>query len=125
MRVASEQQDAAGRRKNEQDANQWFLDARPALFGPAQAHGGHQRGTRGDDLDLIALGIPLQRVGRNNAQPGDLCDRQVNEDDAALQHLLTQRHVRAQHQQARGECRPDNGPVDEVRHRPWPLSVER
>src|SRR5205814_537107 len=37
-------------------------------------------------------------------------DRKVNEDDAALEHLHAQRHVRRRDEQAGDECRPKDLP---------------
>ena len=74
---------------------------RPAPVRPGQeARPGERRRSRGQ-LHAEAVLIDAEVTGRDDAERGDLRDGQVNEDDAACQHLPPQRHVRGQHQQSR------------------------
>ena len=44
----------------------------------------------------------------DDPEAGHLRDGQVDEHDAARKHLLTERHVRENHQEAGNERRPQN-----------------
>ena len=55
------------------------------------------------DLHAPAFRLEAERVGGGHAEARDLRDGEVDEDDAAIEHLLAQRHMRRQHQQARRE----------------------
>jgi len=99
VRVAGEQQQASARRQHEQHADQRLLDLRPAALGPGQHQGSEQRRRQRRHLNRPALRLEPHRVRRNDANSGDLRDRQVDENDPAIEHLGAQRHVRGQHQQ--------------------------
>jgi hypothetical protein len=82
-------------------------------------------GERGDERGHLhgdALGLESHAVREQHAAAGDLCDREVDEDDAAREHLRAQRDVRRGHQQARGERGPEDGEVETRERHPSPLS---
>ena len=60
------------------------------------------------DLHRGALRLPAEAVGEDHAEPGDLRHREVDEHDAALEHLHAERHVRRGHEQAGDERRPQD-----------------
>ena len=100
------------RREDEHHADQRLLLLRRAPLGPGQQPRAEQgrrdgRGLHGD----AALG-QAERVGGDHAEPGDLRDREVDEDDAAVEHLHAERHVRREHQQAGDERRAEDAPVE-------------
>ena len=53
-----------------------------------------------------------QCIRRDHAEARDLRDGQVDEDDAAIQHLHAQGHVAGEHQQAREQRGPEDRNVD-------------
>jgi len=65
-------------------------------------------------------------VGGDHAEPGDLRDGQVDEDDAAVQHLHAQGDVGGEHQQPGDERRPQDAPVERAPvHRVPPAATSR
>ncbi len=53
------------------------------------------------------LGLPAQHVRCDHADTGNLRDRQVDEDDATIEDLHAQWHMRGEHEYAGHESRPD------------------
>ena len=117
MRVVGEQQDLRRGRQHEQDADQRFLHLGPPALGPGEQQRAAQRRGHGGELRRPARQLVAERVRRDHAERGDLRDREVDEHDAALQHLLPERHVREHYQQAGEQRRPQDAQVDcEVAH---------
>ncbi len=108
VRIVRQQQDAGGRGQHEHDADHRFLDLRPAPVGPVEDPRGDERGADGRDLHHEAACLPAHRVRGDDAEARDLRDREVDEDDAAAQDLLPERHVRAQHQHTGEKRRQDD-----------------
>ena len=73
------------------------------LVGPVKYPRGNKRCRNSGNLDHPAFRFPAHRIGGDDTESRDLCDRKIDKDDAASQYLGTQRHVRAQHQDARQE----------------------
>ena len=96
LRVVGEQQQRAGRREHEQRADQRLLEFRPVAVGPRQQPGAADRRDGGRDLHAPPAFVDAVPLREDHAERGDLRDRQVDEDDAAREHLLAQRHVRGQ-----------------------------
>ena len=57
----------------------------------------------------------IEAVGRDHAETRDLRDGQIDEHDAARQHLLSERHMRDRDQHARDQRRPQDAEVGEQR----------
>ena len=106
--VAGEQQDAEGGGENERHTDNRLLDLGPAFVGEVQDQRGKECGTDGGNLHHPAVRLPTERVGGDDAEAGYLCDRKVNEDDAAAQHLGAERHVRAEDERGSQERRNDD-----------------
>ena len=51
-------------------------------------------------------------MGENDAEAGNLRDREVDEDDAAIENLYAERHVRRGDEEPRHARRPENRPVE-------------
>jgi hypothetical protein len=49
--------------------------------------------------------LPAHQIGDDDAEPGDLGDRQVDEDDAALEHELPERNMGGEDEDAGQEGR--------------------
>ncbi len=84
VRIMAQQQQPAGRRQNEQDADLRFLHFRPALLGPGQQECAQHRSAAGGDLHQPALRIEIGHACDDDAKRGDLRNRQIDKDDAAL-----------------------------------------
>ena len=112
MRVFRQQQDAAGCGEHEQDAYQRFLLLRPAFFGPVQSCGSQQRSAYCGQLYGPDIVFPAQHARGQNAQSGDLGNRQVDKNNAPFQDFLPQWHVGAQYQQAGDDSRSEYRPVE-------------
>ena len=112
VRIVREQQQAAGRREHEQRADQRLLIIRPLAIGPGQQRAAEQRRDRGGDLDAVAVLVDADVLREDHAERGDLRDREIDEDDAAREHLLAERHVRRQHEQARDAGGPENAELE-------------
>src|SRR6185295_2684363 len=56
------------------------------------------------DLHRPALRLQAEAVGEDHAQARDLSDGEVDEHDAAAQHLYAERSMRGRDQQPRGKC---------------------
>ncbi len=112
VHVAREQQHAAGRTEDEHHADHRFLHLGPDALGPGQEQrAAERRGQRGD-LHGDAFGLEAEAVGEQHAAAGDLRDRQIDEHDAARQHLHAQRHVGRGHQQSGSERRQEDRQLD-------------
>ena len=82
-------------------------------LGPGQQQrAGQRRGAR-RELRAPPFDRQLETVGRDHAEPRHLRDGEVDEHDAAGQHLLSQRHVRNRHQHAGDQRRPQDAEVSE------------
>ncbi len=112
VRVVRQQQDARARCQHEQHADQRLLLLRHAVFGPGEQRGAEQRGTDRRRLHHQPLRAEPHGVGRDHAQARDLRDRQIDEHDAAVEHLPAQRHVRGQHQQPGEERQTEDREVE-------------
>jgi hypothetical protein len=108
VRVVGQQQDASSGRQHEYDADKRFLDFGPAPVSPVQDPCGDECSADGRDLHHEATCFPPHCVRGDNAESCDLSDREVDEDNAAAQDFLPERHVRTQHQQTGKECRDDD-----------------
>ena len=114
LRITGQQQDAGAGCEDEQHADQRFLLLRSAALGPGQQQSAEQRRADGSSLHRHpARGQPERHCG-DHAQAGDLRDRQVDKDDAALEHLRTERHVGGQHQQPGEQRRPEDADIERV-----------
>ena len=71
-----------------------------------------QRGGKRRDLHGHALGLEADAVGEQYAAPGDLRNRQIDEHDAAREHLHAERHVRQRDEESRDERRQQDGEID-------------
>ena len=109
MGIVCQQQDATTGRDDEQNADGRFLHVRPMSLGPGEEERTEQ--SRGDGRCLYgqALRFKAEQIGGDDAQASDLGDGKIDEDDAARQHLVAQRHVGAEHQQAGDKGRPEDG----------------
>jgi hypothetical protein len=79
---------------------------------PGQQPGAEQRRRDGGGLHRDAALGQAEGIGGDDAEAGDLGDREIDEDDAAVEHLLAERHVRRQHQQAGDQGRAEDAPVE-------------
>ena len=100
VHIAREQQHAAGRGEHEHDADDRLLHVGPAALGPRQQQRAGERGGECGDLHRDAPGVETEAIGEDDAAAGDLRDREVDEHDAAREHLRAERHVRRGHEQA-------------------------
>jgi hypothetical protein len=115
VRVVGEQDQLGAGGEDEHDADHRLLQlAHPALA-PQEERGRRQRRRNRADLHRPAVRFPAHRVRGDHPEPRDLSDRQIDEHDAALQHELSQRHVRRQHQNP-GEERGKQDRQLNVRH---------
>jgi hypothetical protein len=96
VRVFSQHQDPGGRSKYEARTYQGFLNFRPAFIRPVQDVSRDQCGGHRGNLHHEAFRFPPHRVCGDYAEPGDLCDCKINENDSTPQYLRAQRHVRTQ-----------------------------
>jgi hypothetical protein len=89
-----------------------FLHLRPVLLGPGEEQRAGER--RGERRRLHAQPVRLEAepVGEDHAQPRDLRHREIDEDDAAREHLDAERRVRRDDQQPGDERRPENAEVE-------------
>ena len=111
MWIVGEQQDLRGRRQHEQHADQRLLHFRPLALGPGQQQRGQQRRAYRRDLGHPALQFQPKIMRGDHADTGHLRDGEVDEDDTAGQHLLTERHMRGQHDQAGKQRRPQDAEI--------------
>ncbi len=112
--VARQQQHAAGRREHEHDADHRLLHVGEHALGPREKQRTAQRRGERGDLHGGAFRLEAQLVGEQHAAAGDLRDGQVDEHDAAREHLRAERHVSGRHQQPGGERRQQDRQVDGV-----------
>ncbi len=114
LRMTRQHQNAGGGGEDEDQADQRFLNVRPAALGPGQQHGaGTRRQARrklGNESAVVR--VEAGQAGHDDAQGSDLGDGQVDEDDAPAQHLRTKRHVGGEYQQAGDEGRRQQAPVE-------------
>ena len=110
--VAREQQQAAGGREDEHDADDGLLDVRPDLLRPSQEQ--RTAECRGERCDLHgnAFRLEAELVGEQHAAARHLRDREVDEDDAAGEHLHPERHVRRGDEHAGREGRQQDRELD-------------
>ena len=99
--VAGQEKNCGTGRDNECRTDDRFLDLRPAAFTSVQQHGTRQCRRIRHHLHGNHAFIQVHHVSRDHTQPGNLCNREVDEDNAALQHFAPQRHMGRQHQQPR------------------------
>jgi len=97
--VGGEEQDAPGRREHEHHPDHRLLHVRPDALGPREQQGAAERGRERRDLHRDPLGVEAEAVGEQHAAAGDLRDREVDEHDAAREHLHAQRHVGGGHEE--------------------------
>ena len=117
VRVVGKQQDLRRGRQHEEDPDQGLLHLGPPALGPGEQQRARKRGGHGSDLRGPARELMTERVGRDDSKRGDLCDREIDEHDSALQDLLSERHVRQHDQEAGDERRPQDAEVDgEIAH---------
>ena len=70
------------------------------------------------DIDRDSQAPPFhvnRPLGSRRRLPGDLRDREIDEHDAAIQHLDAERHMRRGHEQAGDERRPKDAEIDRRR----------
>ena len=115
VRIVGEQQDLRGRCEHEQDADQRLLHFGALALGPGEQQRAGQCGGARRRLRAPAFDGQLEAVGRDHAETGDLRDREVDEHDAARQHLLSERHMRNRHQHAGDQRRPQDAEIGEHR----------
>src|SRR5581483_2460078 len=93
---------------DEHDADDRFLDLRPAPLGPGEERCREKRRAERRYLHRVARRWPAEVVGSDDAERGDLRDGKVDEDDAPLEHLHAERDVRRGDEQARDERGPQD-----------------
>jgi hypothetical protein len=106
--IVAEQNDLSACGHHKDDPDHRLLKAGEAALSPNQEGGCNEGGGDSTDLDRPAVGLPAHRVGSDHSEPGDLGDRQIDEDDPALEHELAQRHMRRKYQQPRQKCGKQN-----------------
>ncbi len=112
MHVARKEKYAARRTQDEGDADHRFLDVRPVTLGPGeQQRAGERRRERGD-LDGRTLRLESELIGEQDSATRDLRDREVDEHDAAREHLGAQRNVRGGHENSCDERRQEDRNLD-------------
>jgi hypothetical protein len=112
VRIVRKDKELDAGRDNEQHADESFLNLRPFLFGPGESQRSQQsRGSCGY-LNPPSLRFKTHRVGGRHTQSRHLCDREVDEHDAARQHLLAQGHMGRKDQHPGKECRKENAEFD-------------
>lgn len=111
--VFGEQNDRQRGRGNEGDADHRLLHARFAGVAPAQKSRTQQGGAHRGGLYTPGALHP-GGMRHNHPQAGDLGDRQVEENDPALQNFGAQGHVGGEHQEAGGECGQQNAELQGV-----------
>ena len=114
VRVVGQHQNAGARSEHERHADQRLLLRAGAPLGPGQQRGAGECGAHGGRLHRHAAIGKAQRIGHDHPQPRHLCDGEVDEHDAAVEHLRAQRHVRGQHQQAGDQRQSEQAPVERV-----------
>ena len=112
VRVAGEQQQSHARREDEEHADQRLLLLRRAPFGPSQQPGTEERRSDRGGLHGEAVLGDAERVGGDHAEPRDLRDREVDEDDAAIEHLHAERDVGREDEQPSDQGRAEDAPVE-------------
>ena len=80
-------------------------------FRPGQQQRARKRRGAGGRLRAPAFDGQTEAVGRDHAEAGDLRDGQVDEHDAARQHLLSERHVRDRDQKTGDQRRPQDAQI--------------
>ena len=99
LRIIGQQQQRTAGRQYEQSADQRFLILRPATISPRQQASAKKRSDRRGDLDAKPVLVDAEKTGRNYPERGNLRYCQVDEDNAARQHLLAERNMRREHDQ--------------------------
>ncbi len=108
MRIVREQQNLRGGGEHEQHANERFLRFRSLALRPREQQCTEQCRDDGRNLCGPAFRTETHRVCGDYAEPGHLRNREIDEYDAAREHLLTQWHMREDDEQARDERGPEN-----------------
>src|SRR6478672_4759913 len=112
VRIHGEEQDGRIGRKDERDTDHRLLHFGPQLFGPVKEERAGERRSKGGSLNRDALRLVAEPVRENHPEPCDLRHREIDEHDAAIQHLDAERRVCCRHQEPRGERRPENAGID-------------
>src|SRR5207302_7524013 len=94
VNVACQEQDAAGRRENEDHANDRFLNVGPSTFGPCQQQCTRKGSDECGDLDSNAFRLEADMIGEEDAASGDLRNGEVDKNDAASENLRSERDMR-------------------------------
>ena len=89
-------------------AASWYVGARRRSVQASNSRAGQSRYGQRRDFHRRDRVRPIPGTGRRTITPqrGDLRDRQVDEDDAALEHFRTQRYMRRQHHEQPGHAAP-------------------
>ena len=111
VRIVGQQQDLRRGRQHEQDADQRLLHLGTLAFGPGEQQRAGQRGGGGRESARPTLRWVVRSGSRDDAERRHLRDGEIDEHDAAGQHLLSQRHVRDRHQHAGDQRRPQDAEV--------------
>jgi hypothetical protein len=115
MRIGREEQQRAGRRQHEHDADGRFLHVVPAAVGPREKQRSEQRRAQCTDLHRAALRLEARPAGEHDTDPCNLSNREIDEDDAAIQHLNAQWNMRCGHENPGRERGPQDAPVEHGR----------
>jgi hypothetical protein len=99
--ISCQQQDLQRGCQHEHRSDDRLLDIRPAFLGPGKKQCAEKRGRERGALHRNALSFPAKKVGCDHADSCDLRDRDVDENDAPVQHLYSQRCMGCGHQQTR------------------------
>jgi len=103
VRVAREQHEARGGAEHEHHADHRLLHVGPDALGESEQQAAHERGAERGDLHGGPLVLEAEAVREQHAATRDLRDGEVDEDDAAREHLHAERNVRRGDEKARGE----------------------
>src|SRR4029079_18593366 len=83
-------------------------------IGPRQQQSAGKRGGKRRDLCGDAVRLEPEAVRRDHAEPRNLRDREIDEDDPTAEHLAAKRHVRREHEDAREQRRADDAERIEI-----------
>ena len=114
--ILAHEEDSRACRDREADADDRFLPIRHPALDPAQEEGCRECSSDRGDLGGPSVLVRAHGMSGHDAQARHLGDRQVDEDDAALQHHRSQRDMRRQHQHAGRECGQENAGLHLVRN---------
>ena len=98
MRVFGQQEDRPGGCQHEQGSDQGFLGPGPVFFCPVEEARSQQGGTNRGQLHCVWTFLPTEETRSNHAERRNLSDGEIDKNDAAPEHHLSQRHMGAQHQ---------------------------